>query len=548
MKIIENMTNGYRKIASGIAIVAFLTLMYFALIPGGTMAAVYTTSGATIQNAFVRIVEYPEYNASTDINGNYQINSVPYDAIAGGSTYTMRVKAAGYGPNSTKVTLNSVTPNPAVNWELYPSDPLYIGFLNDDGTNYISEIQVFNPYNFNITVDDPVIRLGVNKTTDYEILPLTLNSIQTQQVWGGSFIGSVKVETTQPAKVQGLLKTINTGIYSIAPARNISSETIQYIPFLNDAGTAATRGYDSGIQIFNPDPVTTINANISAIRLGESRSINIAIPPMSLAGKMAEQVWGGDFLGSIKVETDGPALVQGNLRTLYDLTASIAPSRTISSETIQYIPFLNDAGTAATNGYDSGIQVFNPDPVNTISANITAIRLGESRSINIIIPPMSLGGKMAEQVWGGDFLGSIKVETNGTALVQGNLRTLSTSTASIAPAMTIPTVATMYIPYLKDNGTTYDSGIQIFNPYQTDTINATITTYNLLDGQIKSLSFDIPPLSLGGKMVKNNIVGSDFEGAVKVDTKVGSIPRPALVQSNIRVRNTMTASIAPAIE
>ena len=112
MKIIENITNGYRKIASGIAIVAFLTLMYFALIPGGTMATSFVTavSGDPIIGAVVKLVDYPQYNATTvGPDGAYTLNNVPYDAIAGGSTYTMRTRATGYALNTTTVFINGAS-------------------------------------------------------------------------------------------------------------------------------------------------------------------------------------------------------------------------------------------------------------------------------------------------------------------------------------------------------------------------------------------------------------------------------------------------------
>jgi len=112
MKIIKNITNSYRKIASGIAIVAFLTLMYFALIPGGTAALSYVTtaSGDPIIGAIVKLVDYPQYNATTSgvsgHEGEYSINNVPYDAISGGSTYTIRTRATGYALNTTTVFIN----------------------------------------------------------------------------------------------------------------------------------------------------------------------------------------------------------------------------------------------------------------------------------------------------------------------------------------------------------------------------------------------------------------------------------------------------------
>ena len=120
MKIYKNITNSYKKIASGIAIVAFLALMYFALIPGGLVAASYVTaaSGSPIIGAFVKLVDYPQYNATTvGPDGAYTLNNVPYDAIAGGSTYSIRTRATGYALNTTTVFINgaSATKDIAIN-------------------------------------------------------------------------------------------------------------------------------------------------------------------------------------------------------------------------------------------------------------------------------------------------------------------------------------------------------------------------------------------------------------------------------------------------
>lgn len=103
MKIFENITNGYRKIASGIAIVAFLTLMYFALIPGGTAAlsGVYSMSGDGIGTAFVKLVDYPQYNATTISDGTYAMNNVPY------GEYDISAQAPRYLRNASTVNVSS---------------------------------------------------------------------------------------------------------------------------------------------------------------------------------------------------------------------------------------------------------------------------------------------------------------------------------------------------------------------------------------------------------------------------------------------------------
>ncbi len=556
MKVLENITSGYKKIATGIAIVSVLALMYIALIPGGTLAAV-TAQGVGIGGAIVKVVEWPEFNATTAPDGTYTINGVPYNDTPQGSTYTLRASAAGYGSNSSIVTLTPGNPNPAVNWELYPSDPRYVTYLDDRGTTYESQIQIFNPYNFTTTADVTawnILNGGLNNTTAFETPVNSLGSIFMDQIAGGNFIGTTKVENTRPQSiVQGYIRTLSTGIYSIAPSRKVSTSNVQYIPYLDDRGTA----YDSGIQVFNPYDVT-ITANLTAYNLlnGQNTTLSFDIPAKFFGSRYAGDVAGGavgsnvDFIGTVKVETSQPALVQGNLRTLSTMTSSIAPGIVIPTSNVQYIPYLDDRGTI----YDSGIQVFNPYDV-TITANLTAYNLlnGQITTLNFDIPAKSFGSRYAGDVAGGavgsnvDFIGTVKAETSQPALVQGNLRTRTTMTTSIASATLMPTVNVQYIPFLNDTGITYDSGIQIFNPYDV-TITASLTAYNLLNSQITTLNFDIPAKSFGSRYagdVAGGAVGSnvDFVGSIKVET---SQPVPA--QGNLRARlASMTNSVAPAV-
>ena len=133
------------------------------------------------------------------------------------------------------------------------------------------------------------------------------------------------------------------------------------------------------------------------------------------------------------------------------------------------------------------------------------------------------------------------VETSQPALVQGNIRTLSNGTASIAPARSMPAVTTQYIPFLNDVGTTFDSGIQVFNPYDVN-ISATITAYNLLGGNTTNLTFDILPKTLGSQYAQVVAGNVDFVGSIMVETS-----QPALVQGNIIALSANTVSIAPSV-
>jgi hypothetical protein len=119
-------------------------------------------------------------------------------------------------------------------------------------------------------------------------------------------------------------------------------------------------------------------------------------------------------------------------------------------------------------------------------------------------------------------------------------------TTSLAPALTIPASMVQYIPYLDDQGTTYDSGVQIFNP-NAGPITVTLTAYNNLTGLVTSLPpFSIPAMSFDSRYagdIAGGAVGSnvDFVGTIKVETS-----QLAPAQGNLRVRSSMTTSVAAA--
>jgi hypothetical protein len=120
MRLFENITSGYRKIASGIAIVAFLALLYFALIPAGTIAAsfVATASGDPIIGAIIKLVDYPQYNTTSGAGGVYSLNNVPYNGTPEGSTYLVSASATGFATNVSFIKINSS--NSVYNFTLTP--------------------------------------------------------------------------------------------------------------------------------------------------------------------------------------------------------------------------------------------------------------------------------------------------------------------------------------------------------------------------------------------------------------------------------------------
>ncbi len=109
MNIFKNITNGYKKIATGIAIVSFLAIVYIALIPGGSVAVVVNALGVGIGGATVKLADYPQYNNTTSdgtdgrLIGEYAIKEVPY------GSYFMMTTHPDYAPNITSINVNAQT-------------------------------------------------------------------------------------------------------------------------------------------------------------------------------------------------------------------------------------------------------------------------------------------------------------------------------------------------------------------------------------------------------------------------------------------------------
>ena len=248
------MTNGYRKIASGIAIVAFLTLMYFALIPGGTMATAFVTSvsGSPIIGAFVKLVDYPQYNATTvGPDGNYVMNNVPY------GDYLISAQAPGYVKNVSMVNVSSSSTTK--NFTLTPGsltgDYRYISLtdseltankistLSDVGKNFVIP-QYGNGVNYNTIVHvTDYSGLGANLTVKYYDANGLLNATEFPTVPAYGTIKWIPSDgsTTRPRVGKLVITSDNniTGefkIYSTTNTDMLSSKLYQ----ASDAGTSLT--------------------------------------------------------------------------------------------------------------------------------------------------------------------------------------------------------------------------------------------------------------------------------------------------------------------
>jgi hypothetical protein len=254
MKIFENITNGYRKIASGIAIVAFLALLYFALIPAGSMALSYVAaaSGSPIIGAIVKLVDYPQYNATTvGPDGNYVMNSVPY------GDYLISAQAPGYVKNVSMVNVSSsaVTKNFTLTPGSLTGDYRYISLIDNELTaNKVSTLsdvgksfvipQYGNGASFNTTVYvTDYSGSGASLTVQYYDVNGNLNATEHPSVPPYGTIQWIPSDNTSGRPLVGKLVITSdnniTGefkIYSTSNTDMLSSKLYQ----ASDAGTTLT--------------------------------------------------------------------------------------------------------------------------------------------------------------------------------------------------------------------------------------------------------------------------------------------------------------------
>ena len=433
MKIFKNITNGYRKIASGIAIVAFLTLLYFALIPGGTIAAssyVITATGDPVIGAFIKLMDYPQYNATTDGTGQYTMPNVPI------GTYNISATAPGYAPNISTVTV--ATGTNIKNFTLAPAINNYLPFLYQRADNlYDAAVQIQNDGTTAANVEITLYNLD-GTTAGTGIFAVQPGAMLTKHAFdiviGKSiFVGPAVVTSDVPVQAQSYIKTVNEGVYSIAPTSTTPALN-SYLPFLYQR---ADNLYDAGVQVFNPGTSTasvTINMyNLDGTLAGTG---TYSVAPQTEVSKYAFDIVTGKstFVGPAEVISTQPVAVQGFIRTKASNVYSIAPQvRKPVAAGKAHVPFLYQTVSAT---HDAGIQAMNP---NGAAANV---------NIKLYYPDGSLAGSYSQSVApfaelskyafdiapvGVDFTGSVVVTADQPIVSQGFIRKKSSNIYSIAP-------------------------------------------------------------------------------------------------------------------
>lgn len=308
------MTSGYRKIASGIAVVAFLTLMYFALIPGGTLAlsSVTAVSGDPIIGAFVKLVDYPQYNATTvGPDGQYSIQNVPYDGIAGGSTYTIRTRATGYALNTTTVFVNG--PSVAKDIALSPG-VRYIASGQIYAGQWRTDFRVGNLGTQPTTLDTNFLNLlGVSKNASEDVISVMSSK---DYVWSekvtiphGDGEGSGTISSEQPIDVITMQRSNSAGKLGFFEGTPLNVEgTEWFVPGLIYAGQ-----WRSGFKILN---LGNVDADVTIYFYNSTGSLINTLPNRTIPSKTSPYydwyTYGYIAGGSTASSADGTATIISN--------------------------------------------------------------------------------------------------------------------------------------------------------------------------------------------------------------------------------------------
>jgi len=543
MKLFENISSGYKRIATGIAIVGFLSMMYLAVIPGASVAHVFGPNGGILSGAFVFIKEWPQYNATTDIDGTYAIDQMPigeYTLVGAGND--------SYAPNITWINVTEGNTNPH-DITLSPAIKYYLPFLYERTDNiYNSAVQIQNNGTSNASIEiDFYNTAGTLVGNDvFVVQPGGLFTKRGFDIVNGLsiFNGPSFVKSDKPFKVQGYILTVNQGVYSLAPS--LTEPTKQaYLPFLYQRSDLL---YDSGVQVFNPGN-TAANVEIILYYTNGTRAGNATyqIGPKVEASKYVFDILTGVsiFAGPAEIISDQPIVVQGYVRTKASNIFSIAPSLS-TTVTKAYLPFLYQRSDLL---YDSGVQVYNPSSTNIANVNINMYYTNGTLAGNAtyqICPKCEASKYVFDIVTGVSiFTGPAEIISDQPIVVQGYIRTKASNVFSIAPQVRKPDVAgKATIPFLYSTvNVSHDAGIQALNP---NNVNATIDiALYYPDGTMAgNQSYTVGPyveLSKYAFDIAPNTV--DFKGFAVI-----TADQPIVSQGYIRKKSSNIFSIAPPVE
>lgn len=502
MKLFDKISNGYKKIASGIAIVAFLTMLYFALIPGGSIAgpgSITALSGDPIAGAIVKIVEWPQYNTTSAPDGTYAINNVPYDS-PGGTTYTLRTRATGYALNTSQVTINSgqVTHNisliPGIRYTA--AGQIYAG-------QWRTDFRVGNLGNQSTTLDVNFLNLsGITKNTSEDVISKMESKSYSWSTWvtgvTGDFEGSGTISSEQSIDAIIMQRSNGGGKLGFFNGAPLNLEKTQwFVPGLIYGGQ-----WRSGFKVLNLgniDADVTMSFYNSTGQLINTR--NIIVPPKT----SPYYDWLTNGYNVIGGTQDGTVSIISNNAQPLDIVASQASDQQGSLGFWNGI-YLNDqksdvfvSGMIYQPGsWRSGFKVANLGSTNAdvnMSFYNSTGQLINTR--NVIVPPKASPYydwyTNGYNVIGGTSDGTVRVISNNGLPLYVTVTQASENAGMLDfyPAAEINGNKTAGLIYLKFEGGER-SGFKIANPGDLP-LTATIRFYNASGGLVNTISDSVVP-------------------------------------------------------
>ena len=542
-----NQMKGFSRVNRFIALLLAISFLVLGTV-SSVSAAVTTASGDPIIGAFVKLVDYPQYNATTDGLGDYDILNVPYDGLAGGSTYSISASKEGYVTNLSTVTVTGYTVTK--DFTLSIGIPYYLPFLYQRADNiYDAGVKVHNNGTTVANIDIQFYYLNGTSAGigTFTIQPGALLTKHAFDIVKGQtvFVGPAVVLSDVPVQVEGYIKTVNEDVYSIAPSLKDAASN-SYVPFLYQR---ADNIYDAGVMVFNPGSVSA-DVTITMYNLDGSiaGSGTYTVAPKAEVSKYAFDIVTGKsvFVGPAEITSTQPIVAQGFIRTKASMIYSIAPS--VSTAVLNaYLPFLYQR---ADNIYDAGVMVYNPGP-GTASVTINMYNLDGTLAGSggpYTVAPKSEVSKYAFDIVTGksQFVGPAEIISIGQPVVsQGFIRTKASMVYSIAPQVRKPVAASdTHVPFLYQTvSATHDAGIMAMNPNSVSA-NVGITLY-YPDGSIAgSYSQTVAPYAELSKYSFDIASGiRDFNGSAIVTSN-----QPIVSQGFIRKKSSMIYSIAPPME
>jgi len=378
----------------------------------------------------------------------------------------------------------------------------------------------------------------------YTVLPGELMTKHAFDITGTMpvYVGPAVVTSNVSVEVQGYIKTVNEGVYSIAPS-STTPEMSGYIPFLYQR---ADNMYDAGVQVFNPGTstatVTITMYNLDGTTAGTG---TYTVAPNAEVSKYAFDIVTGMsiYVGPVSITSDEPIVAQGFIRTKATNIYSIAPS--VSTSVLwAYLPFLYQR---ADNMYDAGVQVFNPGTetatVTIVMRNLDGTTAGSG--IYTVAPNAEVSKYAFDIVTGMSiYVGSVEVFSTAPIVAQGFIRTKASNVYSIAPQVRTPVSAgKAHVPFLYQTvSATHDAGIQVMNPglaanvsiklyYPDGTLAGSNSSIVATNAEVSKYVFDIAPGTV------------DFNGYAVI-----TADQPIVSQGFIRKKSSNIYSIAPPVE